>query len=590
MGNIWDAPKKNKKNKKKERSRSLGNYIHALVYNEPLDYHDKGRKQPKTRPGREMQVVNTAPPDRKEQKKGVRKRMRIREEKHPAPPELTIRSPAKKKGFKKEHSAPPQVANLDDQTEEEKAEKIPPSSELNERVEKATKRTDKLEKALPVKKKRLIFQPILMSGLQKRLLFCNPGDESIQLAHHAVVKEVELPPWARPFRNQLSADRDTLYFQVRERDIPFAWSFQKRKAVKLCYFHPKKPSTIQPITDELRTKYCNVTKRDVTKILRSLETYQRNFRRMHPPKVLGRMNLTQPGILACDMFFPSKDLGWRKPTMNCLSVMDTWSRFVRCYALPKKDKVSQIAAFTLFMNEFTALGHIPRRMLADKGTDLAGAKVVMEKYRLARDKNGPMVLHSATGTPINIIEAMNAQLQRRMQVFRTAGLTDDPSVLLTDICDQINNQKRPDRGNLTPLQLLALTAAERHEVNLIYTDRTQIPEVVGLQVLNVGHFVRILRMTRKEQEQNKTKGFAPKWSKQVYGVYKKLPIAKNKDHFRYYMKLLTGKKVEEFYYRHELLKIPKRIDRKVYKGYITHKEVVVAPDENWSDLSDPGTD
>ena len=65
-----------------------------------------------------------------------------------------------------------------------------------------------------------------------------------------------------------------------------------------------------------------------------------------------------------------------------------------------------------------------------------------------------------------------------MQVFRTAGLTDDPSVLLTDVCDQINNQKRPDRGNLTPLQLLALTAAERHEVNRIYTDRSQIPEVV----------------------------------------------------------------------------------------------------------------
>ena len=310
-----------------------------------------------------------------------------------------------------------------------------------------------------MKKKRLIFQPKLMPGIQKRLLFCNPGDESIQLAHYAVVKQVELPPWAKPFGKVLSADHDTLFFKVHNRELPFAWSYQKRKAVKQCYFHPKRASTIQPITDELREKYCNITKRDVTRILRTLETYQRNFRRMRPPKVLGRMNLSQPGILACDMFFPSKTLGWRK--MNCLSVMDTWSRFVRCYALPKKDKDSQIAAFTLFTNEFTALGHIPRRMLADKGSDLAGAKVVMEKYRLARDKNGPMVLHSATGTPINIIESMNAQLQRRMQVFRTAGLTDDPSVLMTDVCDQINNQKRPDRGNLTPLELLALTAQER---------------------------------------------------------------------------------------------------------------------------------
>ena len=451
------------------------------------------------------------------------------------------------------------------------------------------KRTDKLVKALPLKKKRLLFQPILMSGIQKRLLYCNPGDESIQLAHYAVVKQVELPNWAKPFRKMLSADHDTLFFHVSERDLPFAWSHQKRKAVKLCYFHPKKPSTIQPITDDLRKRFCNITKRDVTQILRSLETYQRNFRRMRPPKVLGRMNLSQPGILACDMFFPNTTiLGWRK--MNCLSVMDTWSRFVRCYALPKKDKKSQEAAFVLFMNEFTALGHIPRRMLADKGSDLAGAKTVMEKYRLARDKDGPMVLHSATGTPINIIEAINAQIQRRMQVFRTAGLTDDPAVLLTDVCDQINNQKRPDRGNLTPLQLLALTAAERHEVNKIYTDRTMIPEVTGLQQLHLGHSVRILRMTRKEQETNKTKGFAPKWSKKVYLVHKKLPIAKNKEHFRYYLKSLVGDRIAEFYYRHELLKIPKTTDRKVVKGLITHKENVVAPDENWSDLSDYGSD
>ena len=288
------------------------------------------------------------------------------------------------------------------------------------------------------------------------------------------------------------------------------------------------------------------------------------------------------------MFFPSKLLGWRKPTMNCLSVMDTWSRFVRCYALPKKDLKPQEAAFILFMNEFTALGHIPRR---NKGTDLNGAKPVMERYRTARDKNGPMVLHSATGTPINIIEAINAQFQRRIQVFRTAGLTDDPAVLLTDVCDQINNQRRPDRGNLTPLQLLALTPQERQEVNRIYTDRTAILEVVGLRPIVVGNYCRILKMTRKEQEQNKMKGFAPKWSTQVYRVHKKLPIPKNKENFRYYVSQVpSGDRVKDFYYRHELLKIPKVLDKKVVKGLITHKEVVVAPDENWSDLSDYGTD
>ena len=172
-----------------------------------------------------------------------------------------------------------------------------------------------------------------------------------------------------------------------------------------------------------------------------------------------------------------------------------------------------------------------------------------------------------------------------MQVFRTAGLTDDPSVLLDDITDQINSQKRPDRGNLTPLELLALTPAERLEVNRIYTDRTDVPEVPGLKPLFRGNYVRVLNMTRKEQITNKTKGFAPKWSRRVYQVRKKLAIAKNKTQFRYYLEENAN-----FYYRHELLKIPKKLDKKVIRGLISHRENVVAPDEDWSDLSDYGSD
>ena len=81
------------------------------------------------------------------------------------------------------------------------------------------------------------------------------------------------------------------------------------------------------------------------------------------------------------------------------------------------------------------------------------------------------MLHSQTGTPINIIEAMNAQ--------SSVGITDDPSVLLLDVCDQINNQRRPDRGNLTPLELLQLNAAERLQVNALHKERTFVPEVFG---------------------------------------------------------------------------------------------------------------
>ena len=569
MGNTSVKIGKKKPKETTKEDREFDRYVESFLYD--LTYDPKNPLKGK--------VVPT-----KKQKKGVRKRMKERNKKHPSPPEIvatpkikTPKVPLEQKSVVIEKPKKQTVIHLDDQTTDEEEEMIPKSSELNERVEKAMERTDKLKKIVVIPT-RFIFQPVLMEGKQKQMLYINPSDESIQMCHYAIVQSVELPKWAWTFTKLLTADKDTLYFSVRGKDVPFAWHWQKRNAVKNMFFDPKGASTIQPITDDLRDKFCNITKGDVTRILRTLEVYQLNFGRRRPPKVLGRMNMKQPGILACDMFFPSKGLGWRK--MNCLAVMDTWSRFCRCYALETKALKGQIEAITLFTNEFTALGHIPRRMLADKGTDIAGAKTVMENYRLTRDKDTPMVLHTATGTPIQIIEAMNAQIQRRMQVFRTAGLTNDPSVILTDICDQINNQRRPDRGNLTPLQLLSLTADERKHVNSIYSDRTEIPEVQGLPQLFVGNFVRILQMKRKEQITNSIKGFAPKWSKDVHVVRKKTVIAKNKDHFRYYLQ-----NVYDFYYRHELLKIPKLLDKKVIGGKIKKKEEILNEDV-WTPPSD----
>ena len=175
-----------------------------------------------------------------------------------------------------------------------------------------------------------------------------------------------------------------------------------------------------------------------------------------------------------------------------------------------------------------------------------------------------------TPTPVNIVEGMNAQIQRRLAVFRTARLSDDVSELLVDVCNTINNQKRPDRGNLTPLQLLALSPAERKLANDAAADRVELPEVFGLAPLFVGSTVRALRMTRKEQIQNKTKGFAAKWSKTVYTVSRKVALQKNNDHFRYYLEGSPG-----FFYRHELLKIPRKIDHEVPRGTVVHRQDVI---------------
>ena len=119
-----------------------------------------------------------------------------------------------------------------------------------------------------------------------------------------------------------------------------------------------------------------------------------------------------------------------------------------------------------------------------------------------------------------MVEAINAQVQRRMQVFRTSGLIDEASQIVHEIAHQINNQPRPDRGNLTPIQLLSLDQAGRNQINSMYRDRT-VPkaELHGLPDLNVNDTVRLLMMTRKEQETNAVKGFAPKWSEELYTVH-----------------------------------------------------------------------
>ena len=414
----------------------------------------------------------------------------------------------------------------------------------------------------------LPFKTQEVTSKRRQMLFLNPGERAIRMAAISLQKGWDPPKWAARFPDNITLKGDRLLFD----GLIMATPDEKRLAVKRKYFDPKQPSTINPITDELRGDWANITRRDVRNILRSFETYQRNFGRRKPPDIMGKMNLSSPGVIAMDMFFPSKLLGWRK--INVLACIDCWSRFCWCYALERKDYRSTEMAMQNFLQRFASLGQLPRKILCDKGTDLAPAHNVIEPYR--HNTKGPMVFHSATGTPVNIIEAFNAQVQRRLQVFRTAKITDDVSVILDDICEQLNNQKRPTRGNMTPLQLLTLDKAQRTEVNKKNrVSREYVSEVEGLKPLFLGDHVRLLLMTRKEQAAPKMtyKGFAPKWSKRVYTVIKMTALQKNKEVYRYYI----GK--GEHYFRHELLKIPKKVDQEVLKDMVSHKENVIAPEE-----------
>ena len=157
------------------------------------------------------------------------------------------------------------------------------------------------------KKVRHMLNEQQISRKRKHLLFMNPGTKKIMEAVQAVKGGTTLPVWTQPFREHLSVDGTTLYYD----DLEMATEETKREQVKMLYFDPKGASTIQPITDELYKSYANITRKDVTRILRSLETYQRNFRRRLPAKVLGRMSLTKPGVIMMDTFYPSRKVdGW----------------------------------------------------------------------------------------------------------------------------------------------------------------------------------------------------------------------------------------------------------------------------------------
>ena len=435
------------------------------------------------------------------------------------------------------------------------------------RVEAITKATD--GKKPPVRRHPL--EPEAVSRKRKHLLFMNPGTQKILDCVRAVNAGETLPVWAQPFRKHLSVDGNTLYFD----ELPMATKEQKREAVKLSYFDPKEASTIIPITEKLREQYANVTKNDVRSILRSLETYQLNFRRKLPAKVLGRMILNKPGVIMMDTFYPSRKVDGWFGNYSCLCCMDAWSRFSRVYVNERKDKETIAKGMERFLAEFASKGHLPRMVLMDKGSELKAAAKSIEKYRT---KPGNLVHNSVTGQPVLMVENMQSQYQRRMAVFRTASLTDDPSVIMDDISEHLNNQRRPDRGNLTPIQLLTLSGAERKVINEKYRDRTVIPEVKGLRKLEVGHHVRILLMTRKEQKDTSQKGFRAKWSRVVYTVLRKTALQLNPNNFRYFV----GS--NQSYYRHELLWVPRETDTEVIQGLVGSKSSLIEEaGTEWSD-------
>ena len=447
-------------------------------------------------------------------------------------------------------------------------------------VESAQERADRIEN-MDRKVIKADPQTNNISKKRRHLLFLNPGDGVLQRTIMSFLNDQPLPAWAVSFAKYLRYNREKgrlVWVEDGARPLPLAFSFDKRAAVKRLYFDPREPNTIKPIASKLYRRWANISKANVTRILRTLETYQLNFGRRRPPDLKNRFFMRNPGMIVADMFFPSTHLGWEKTNVLCIA--DAWSRYCGVYVIDTKRKADVLKAMSDFLKDFAAMGHLPRRMLTDKGSDMASATQAIERYRQPKDGDKPMVLHTATGTPVLLIEGLNAEVQRKMQVFRTSGLIENVGQIAHEIAYQINHQRRPVRGNLTPVQLLSLNKAGRESINRLYKDKTVNAEIPGLPGLFVGDTVRLLKMTRKEQEQNKIKGFAPKWTKRLYTVIRKTHLRKNEFNFRYDIGL------PDTYYRHELLKIRGDVDQEVPQNYVRYKEVVYGgydpkDDEEW---------
>ena len=426
-------------------------------------------------------------------------------------------------------------------------ETFDPEEDLNPRLPDANQRFEQIVKELdrkPVKPDDYQFKPLQpIEGQRRLLLFLNLGDDKIFEAINAFETNQPPPAWTKPFKGNLQVKNDVLYFM----GLPVATSNVKRNAIKSCYFSPKLPSTIEPIHLHLRDQYANITRKNVKSVLKSLEVYQINYSRRKPGPVKASFVATAPGsIIVCDMFFPQTMNGWAK-NQNVLVMADSWSRFTKAYVVRNKSFQVVKKAMLKFFQALGRFGVIPRRGLSDKGTDLSPFKAIFEAYRLPRDGNKPLVFHSKTGMPVSYVESLNAQIERRMQIFATGNITSDASRLIDDICDQINNQRIPAKMNHTPNELIRMDSVQTKQINKQYVARDMLHEPMKrMEPIKIGDQVRVLMMTVKEQNQG-AKQFKPKWSRDLFLVVKKTRVKRDVEWFRYF---LNNRKS---YYRWELL-------------------------------------
>ena len=430
---------------------------------------------------------------------------------------------------------------------------------------------------------------LVETAKKKQFAFLNISDTSI-LAYLTG----QNPKWANLFPENLRIHNKRVHFD----GLPVLLKDERRQRIKKTYFDPALPVSVYAIHDHLRKKFANITRRDVSTTLRTLEVYQRLQTRQLPHKITGRVEVYSPGFLAADTVYPSTKNGWR-PNTIILTVVDMWSRYSGAYLLSDKRKGTVAKAFQLYIDSFMKLTDSrPRKLMIDKGSELKGLDEIMERYSQKR----PCVFRSLTGQPVNLIEGLNAQVQRMAQVYNEARIVSSYDDVLYLVMNSINNQSRPDRMGYSPTELMQMNAGMRQEVNSNYKFRNVMS--AEKNPLEIGTVVRILTLNRKEQVDAKTKGFPANWSTDVFMVTSRRAVIKNPGVFKYFCQsMTTGAKVEGSRFRHELLELKgvttladidkdvprvplKKVPEKLYRVEGSGQRALYDPTEDWDGLSD----
>ena len=428
-----------------------------------------------------------------------------------------------------------------------------------------------------------------LEGKRKQFLYMRIGDEKMYQALLYLKRTGPPPLWTTRFLNELTVGLYKGEERVFFMNLPCLYKDERKLEIKTVYFDPSKPNSQYQIHQYLLTQFGNITRKQVASTLHTLETYQILFRRQLPKKVSGRLGpITSPGVLCADTFYPSPQNGWKKGTV-VLAVVDIYSRFGMGIVCQDKTKATIAKAFKVFLEDFLSLSTVlPRSLLIDKGSELMGLDAVMEEFR--QQRKGPLVFRSLTATSVTFVESYNQTLQSKCQIYKEARIMSNMEDILPLVCHSLNYiEKRIPKMGYTPVELLMMNSAERKRVNDNYQYRTILSEEED--PLNVDSFVRLLKLDRKQQKSDRTKGFPANFSKEIYQVRKRVTIQKNISRFKYFITDSNGVNVKGSRFRHELLrlkitsldeldrKIPKiKLEKKKLSGFIQEG---TGPDSEW---------